>query len=468
VSFALGASAQASPPQPWATIAQRDLEAMHDLLLANHPGPVDAQNPAFKTWLETGLREAEKRAAGAASMEDYQRALRFYANGFRDGHIGVGFYYASRDDEWPGFVVGADGDAVVVTYAEPNAGVATGAKLLSCDGQSVDALLAARTDPYYWNAAIPHLRAARAYHLFYLAEADNQPKLKTCVFSTGAATLNWRKIADAELQKTLDHAQGRDNKLPAIRKIDSTWLVSLPRFYFQTDAETAQMHVVIDTIKKNAADMRKGTVIFDVRGNNGGNSNWGEDVVAAFWGEAWRRQADALVGGNVVDWRASPANLAMLHKDEQQAKAAGLSTASVDRAIDAIATAIKKGEPFARVVDTTDTVASATPPTDPVTGRVYFLTDTACGSACLDFADLLHKLPRVIQVGLPTVADTIYMDIANEPLPSGLGQFGWGMKVYRDRARGNNVWYDPKYRWPGGPMNDDEAVVRWINSLAKP
>jgi hypothetical protein len=114
-----------------------------------------------------------------------------------------------------------------------------------------------------------------------------------------------------------------------------------------------------------------------------------------------------------------------------------------------------------------DPGANAPTPPNPVTGRVYFLTDNACGSACLDFADLMHQLPGVVQVGLPTSADTVYMDIASAPLPSGLATLGWGMKVYRDRARGNNVWYDPKYRWPGGPMNDDEAVVRWIKSLPR-
>jgi hypothetical protein len=457
----------AAAADPWATLATRDLDAIHDLLLANHPGPVDPQNPAFKDWLEKGLREAKARAATAASLEDYQRAVRFYTNGFRDGHIGVGFYYTPRDDEWPAFVVGADGNAVTVAYADNNAGVPVGAKLISCDGQSVDALLAARSDPYYWNAGIPHLRFGRAYHLFYQAEADNQPKLESCVFSSGTVTLHWRKIADAELQKTLDHAQGRDTKLPSVKQIDGVWLVSLPRFYFQTDAETAAMHAVIGSLKKNADVMRKGTVVFDVRGNNGGNSNWGEEVVGAFWGEGWRAQADALVGGNVVDWRASPANLAMLRKDKEQAAAAGLETGSVNQDIAAIEAAIKQKKTFAHVVDMSDSVASATPPPNPVTGRVYFLTDNACGSACLDFADLMHKLPGVVQVGLPTSADTVYMDIANAPLPSGLAQLGWGMKVYRDRSRGNNVWYEPKYLWAGGAMNDDEAIMRWIKSLPR-
>lgn len=166
LTYVVCANARAAPAgDPWIATTNNDLAAVHDLLEDNHPGPVDAQNPAFKEWLESGLHQAEQRANGAKSLEDYQRALRFYANGFHDGHIGVGFHYNPRDDEWPGFVAGTT--SAGVAFAEADAGVQQGATLISCDGQSVDALLAARADPYFWNAEIPHQRYERAYHLFY-------------------------------------------------------------------------------------------------------------------------------------------------------------------------------------------------------------------------------------------------------------------------------------------------------------
>jgi hypothetical protein len=40
------------------------------------------------------------------------------------------------------------------------------------------------------------------------------------------------------------------------------------------------------------------------------------------------------------------------------------------------------------------------------------------------------------------------------------------MKVYRNRLRANNEWYEPKIRWPGGVMSD-EAVTTWIALLAR-
>ena len=99
-----------------------------------------------------------------------------------------------------------------------------------------------------------------------------------------------------------------------------------------------------------------------------------------------------------------------------------------------------------------------------MTGRVYLLTDGGCASACLDFADIVRRMPGTRQIGQPTSGDALYIDIDYTPLPSGLAGLSYGMKVYRNRARGNNQWYEPDVRWPGGDMTD-EALVRWIEAL---
>ena len=125
--------------------------------------------------------------------------------------------------------------------------------------------------------------------------------------------------------------------------------------------------------------------------------------------------------------------------------------------------AISKGQPYVRV---------ANPPTKPlearqsVKGPVFLLTDGVCASACLDFVDLAIRLPDVKHIGLPTDADTLYLENRFFELPSGLARLTSSTKVIRERARGNNEWYDPKVRWPGGVMTD-EAVAKWIASLVK-
>jgi hypothetical protein len=76
---------------------------------------------------------------------------------------------------------------------------------------------------------------------------------------------------------------------------------------------------------------------------------------------------------------------------------------------------------------------------------------------------MLH-LPRVVQIGRPTFADAVYIDANELPLPSGLTNLNYGMKVMRHSLRGNNQWYEPKFKWPGGEMTD-EALAKWVKSL---
>ena len=79
--------------------------------------------------------------------------------------------------------------------------------------------------------------------------------------------------------------------------------------------------------------------------------------------------------------------------------------------------------------------------------RVFLLTDHACFSACLDFADVIRRVPGVVHVGLETRADAVYIDNRAQSLPSGLGWVGFSMKVYRNRLRGHNESYVPERVW---------------------
>src|SRR5262249_49788559 len=155
--------------------------------------PVDPQNPRFGDWLEKGLQDGLARAGAVHNIDDYERTLRFYANGFGDGHLSVWFNVDPDRLNWTGFVVKATStnDAAVIE-AEPDAGAAKGARLISCDGQSLDNLLADRVDPYYWNKNIPHEHYANVQHLFFQDAEDSVPTLKQCTFSSGVVVLKWR------------------------------------------------------------------------------------------------------------------------------------------------------------------------------------------------------------------------------------------------------------------------------------
>lgn len=95
---------------------------------------------------------------------------------------------------------------------------------------------------------------------------------------------------------------------------------------------------------------------------------------------------------------------------------------------------------------------------------VHVLADAGCASACLDALDLWLPL-GAIHVGGETSADTVYMDIRQQPLPSGLATVSIPMKVYRGRSRGHNQPYRPAHVWTGD-FADEAALSAWTAALA--
>ncbi len=466
VSLCLFLSLPAHAEQnPWVAITERDLQAIHDILRDNHPGPVDPENSRYKEWLGRGLAEAKKRAEAATSFADYQRALRFYTNGFQDGHIGIGVNYPAAEILWPGLVVAARADgAPEVTHAEENAGVNVGAKLISCDGQSIDVLLRERVDPYFWNTAIPHERSQNLFRLFYMDALDPMPRLRACAFSSGDVTLKWHREDRAEFVEHLEGWLGQHRPQAGIKRIGSVWLISIPSLATGNEENTKKLRAVIAETSKHSAELRKATVVVDVRDNHGGDSSWGEEFAAVLWGKDWVRWVTDSFD-NTVDWRASRSNLEFMRIMMERERKAGLAVgiAETTAAVEAMSAALDAGRPLARVEERPKPRTGTEPP-NPVTGHVYFFTDGECASACLDFADLMRRLPRVTHVGLPTSADAIYIDNTYTDLPSELAGLGYSMKVFRNRVRGNNEWYEPTIRWPGGPITD-ETIVKWVASL---
>ena len=85
------------------------------------------------------------------------------------------------------------------------------------------------------------------------------------------------------------------------------------------------------------------------------------------------------------------------------------------------------------------------------------LTDTTCGSACLDAMSLLTEVPEVVHVGNVTSADTQYMEARPEQLPSGLATLVIPIKVYRG-------YFTPAFRFEDLHWTD-KALRTWILSM---
>lgn len=96
--------------------------------------------------------------------------------------------------------------------------------------------------------------------------------------------------------------------------------------------------------------------------------------------------------------------------------------------------------------------------------QLYYLTDYACFSACLNVADDAFSLPNTTHIGLSTDADSAYTENNNVLLPGG-ANFSYTMAVQRGRIRGENVPYIPKYRY-NGDINNTNQLMQWVQTLA--
>ena len=145
-----GGAAAAPAENPWASLLRRDVEAMHRVLVENHPGTVDTLNKGFSHWLEAGYRQVPDRAQSCNSYEGYRFGLEAHAFGFKDGHLGVATELRRDGVHWPGFMVGwqpeggkGGGKLVVRVVAEGNSGDGLppiGGEVISCDGKTPRAL----------------------------------------------------------------------------------------------------------------------------------------------------------------------------------------------------------------------------------------------------------------------------------------------------------------------------------------
>jgi hypothetical protein len=217
----------------------------------------------------------------------------------------------------------------------------------------------------------------------------------------------------------------------------------------------------------NAADL----IVLDVRGNGGGSSAWGDQIAGAIWGEANARAAKPRSGG--VDWRASEANAAAIHTFGSQA--GGRARMWAAHIASGIRQAVRERRALWRETPVMGGLLGSllggggggNRGIDPrgfhTRARVYVLTDSGCASACLDAMDVWTRL-GAIPVGRETAADSLYMEIRRENLPSGIATVSVPMKVYRGRPRGNNQPYQPRHSLPGD-MNDQPALEAWIAAL---
>lgn len=469
----LGASTTEVQPRDWSGLLLKDLDAADAALRDSHPGVVDLHNPGFVAQMDGALSLARSRAAKVDTFAGYRWAMKGYAAAFNDGHVSLNPLPGSPELEthWPGFLTGFDGDAQVVMVVDGRPGrPPLGARLLSCDGIDAQALAARRVGDFSgrWNLQASRIHGGGEV----LLEQGNPfvPTLRTCLFQVegrqSAYTLQWLPIDTATREARLADTRRSFRPANGWRTLPGGgyWITTSS---FNADPATRNAQQLTELLQQltPVADalQQAPQVVLDVRGNTGGASHWSIALARLIWGP---EAVDALRDESWAEWRTSEANIAQLRGFLQKLREARDASPELLHMLETVTTGMARAGANGKALwrEPADTpVGPMRPPAAAVpdrSARVVIVADASCGSACLDALDLWKRL-GALQVGGETSADSVYMDIRPQPLPSGLSRISVPMKVYRGRGRGSNEPYVPDRRYEGD-MRDTQALEAWI------
>ncbi|MEE2526373.1 S41 family peptidase [Hyphobacterium sp. HN65] len=220
---------------------------------------------------------------------------------------------------------------------------------------------------------------------------------------------------------------------------NSAWITIL-----SFNARNSQIASVTENIEAQAETLRElDTIVFDLRGNRGGDSSFATRITRALWtAEVFLDWVPASAEG--VDWRATEDNaahvyaIAQRHAENGRQRTAEAWTGIADR----IHAAALAGDDY--VYQNFNTRQVTRTLQSPVSADVFVITDGACASSCLNFMDQLMSLPGVVHIGEETGSDTQYIDNRRVALPSRAGRLSISLKVYRGRLRPPGGTYVPQ------------------------
>lgn len=466
----------------WAGHLRADARHFHATVAEGHPGPVDPENPGFQARLDAALATALEKADRTRDVGGYWWALREFQASFDDGHVQLASTDAlpSLPTRWPGFLTRYDGLRHVVAARDDgdDALPPRGAVLVGCDGEAADALAERLVGRYRGRWMLESQRRSHGWRLFLDAGNPWEPLPRRCSFEVeGGArefALAWRDMEPGAFAARAAEVQPAVEASIGLREArDGIAWVSLGSFDGDpSGASHPQLTNVVAMLRARGEALRGRPVVLDLRGNGGGSSHWSVQIAEALWGEA--AVARARVSSEAVDWRVSEGNMAVVRDFRASLLASAGDAADpallgwADTILAGLQAAHERGQVLWRQTGADEdaeaeaeiegTIAGAVPAAAPP--RVVVVTDSSCASACLDAMDLWMAL-GVLHVGRETAADTVYMEIRGEALPSGLARIGIPMKAYRGRARGSNEPYRPGLAYEGN-IADTAELEAWI------
>ncbi len=444
--------------QGWSDAARRDVEDAYAQFAANHPGVHDTANPKFPALLKQARANAMALVPRVRDAAGYQAALQRFSVTLSDGHAQA---RAALPDgalpavKWPGFMTAWRGDRLYVYDAEPG-GPSKGAVVTACDGKPVNDLIVSHVFAYQGRVHEGGQWWTQARALFIDWSNPFVTRPTTCDFTIAGRTvtqaLTWREVDDTYKAWMSDSYNGDILPIGVSEPRPGLLWLALPTFAPDAAGRDAYAAMIREITEHRDRFLKARAVIIDLRNNQGGSSEWSDEVAEALWGkDRTDRRINAYFARTHVWWRASKGNadyVTSLVKEMRDEKR--------DRMADEfapLANGIKAAADHGRTWFVEPDDPASEPVADPERDRpgdppalgvpVYVIVPGQCASACDDALDYFTRFPNTKLIGAPSSADSTYLDVRTQPLPSGLAKVVIPNKVYVGRPRANGEFYRP-------------------------
>lgn len=440
----------------WRKATREDILAAYEIFRHHHPGMFDPHNPRFPDKLRLARDKALAFAAKVNDDEGHMRALALFSSVLADGHARVQAAYNGHGDPlWPGFRTVWRGNALRV-IGSVEAGPPPGSALVGCDGKDARTVI---IEGAFWFDARP-AEAGQwwewAPFTFRRSKSRYEKLPQQCRFRKADGQvanyqLRWRTLSEEMLRSWIDEGSKRD-PIGLTEPRPGIYRISLPTFSPDAKGRLSYDRLFQD-IDQNIANIAAGrAVVIDLRQNNGGSSSWGERVAYSLWGKAAVKAKLARYFRNTQEWwLADSANFEHFRQTAAEFRQQGRTddAAELDDVVRHLAAAQDQGKRF-YIEDYGASLEKGQGNPEPrQLPPVYVITDGECASACLDAVDVFTRFAGVKLVGAPTSADSTYLDIRFQPLPSNRGVVILPTKIWVRRPRGAGEVYLPDI-----PVND--------------
>ncbi|MDP1978354.1 S41 family peptidase [Undibacterium sp.] len=442
----------------WVKAVKQDINEAYQLTLDNHPGTYDKHNPDFKKNLDLARDNALALADQVNDAAAYTAVMDRFNVSLHDGHAGVRTSIPATTApaiRWPGFITVWRGNGLYV-YAAEDGKPGAGSEVISCDGKPVRQMIEdnvfsykGRSDEagHWWvysgelfiDNGNPFVHAPQSCQFKHQGQITTQ-KIEWQARNDNLK--NWARSAYVGEKLPVGITEPRKNLL---------W-VAMPTFQPNAAEQKIYDDMTQDITEHRERALNADAIVIDLRHNQGGSSAWSKQFAYALWGkDRVTRQLNAYSPNTEVWWRASPDNTRhMLDLAEKLAKENRSDMAAwAKRHGENMQAALVKKENFyiqqskppadKPAVNITDL------PTDPPVLKtpVYVIVAGNCASACLDALDVFTRFGNTTLIGAPSAADSTYMEVRIQPLPSGLARVVIPTKVYVNRQRAAGQVYQP-------------------------